>query len=166
LVFQILQVKFWMCNTEQDATSFHNKSFNLNCWTSKEHGWHLPQSYPFKRYKLSRSLLWDQMVHLQNEHGKRSCSGDLKTLNPCRKVKLIVIHIYFFSALHQFLFSHSYFSSSCIIILLLACSLFCISIALENKINICLLCCIINYKPHVNNFVAWTYRNIHCGGIK
>ena len=55
---------------------------------NEEHGWHR-----IKRCRRQGPHK-NQMTHLKNEHGEKSCSEGLKTLNPRRKVKSVVIHIY------------------------------------------------------------------------
>ena len=54
-----------------------------NCWANEEHGWHC-----IKRCRCQSPHL-NQKTQLKNEHGEKYCS-----LNPHRKVKSVVIHIY------------------------------------------------------------------------
>ena len=49
---------------------------------------------PYQEVQLSRPP--NQMMYINHERGEKSCPEDLKTLDPCWKVKSVFIHIYLF----------------------------------------------------------------------
>ena len=68
----------------------------LNCWANEKHGW-----YRIKRCRCQGPHL-TQMTHLKKWTRWEVLFRRLKTLNPRRKVKSVVIHIYPF-CIHFFL---------------------------------------------------------------
>jgi hypothetical protein len=81
-------------------------------------------------------------MHLQNKHGKQSCSEDLIT-EPLPEGKIgSYPYLSFYHCINQFPF---FIFIIALIISFFACLLFCISIALEKKINIHLFA-LLHYK--------------------
>ena len=83
-VLQLTDSTKWRTGSTSTCCQHHTSNY----WANEEHGWHR-----IKRCRHQGPHL-NQMTHLKNEHGEKSCWERLKTLNPRRKVKSVVIHIY------------------------------------------------------------------------